>query len=62
MALTCGHCRSSVEQALRAVAGVADVQVSLEQRLATVTGVGLRIEALVAAVKAGGFEAAPAAC
>ncbi len=59
--MTCGHCRSSVEKALRAVAGVKDVQVSLEKREATVRGDGLRADALIAAVKASGFEAAPAA-
>lgn len=58
--MTCGHCRSSVEKALRGVAGVKEVQVLLEEHQATIRGERLEVKALIAAVEASGFEASPA--
>jgi len=56
--MTCGHCRGNVERALRAVTGVAEVRVSLEKHLATIRGEDLQIDALIAAVRACGYQAA----
>ena len=36
--MMCGHCKARVEKALKAVAGVETVEVSLENKTATVTG------------------------
>lgn len=36
--MMCGHCKARAEKALRAVAGVETVEVSLENKTAIVTG------------------------
>ncbi|MGM9553455.1 MAG: heavy-metal-associated domain-containing protein [Faecousia sp.] len=36
--MMCGHCKARVEKALKAVTGVETVEVSLENKTATVTG------------------------
>lgn len=36
--MMCGHCKARVEKALKAVAGVETVEISLENKTATVTG------------------------
>ena len=36
--MVCGHCKARVEKALKAVAGVETVDISLEDKTATVTG------------------------
>ncbi|MGN1307986.1 MAG: heavy-metal-associated domain-containing protein [Faecousia sp.] len=36
--MMCGHCKARVEKALKAVAGVETVEVSLDDKSATVTG------------------------
>lgn len=36
--MMCGHCKARVEKALKAVAGVETVEISLEHKTATVTG------------------------
>ena len=51
----CGHCSASVEKALRAVAGVADVAVSLEEKNAVVTHENASADAMKAAVTEAGF-------
>ncbi len=56
--MTCNHCVSHVTQALQAVAGVTRVQVTLERGEAVVEG-GADPQALVAAVRAAGYEASP---
>ena len=58
--MSCGHCRGTVEQALKAVAGVREVVVSLEEGRATVRGEGVDAESLLRAVRERGFEATPA--
>lgn len=35
--MSCNHCKASVEKALKGVPGVADAQVSLEEKTATIT-------------------------
>lgn len=54
--MSCGHCVASAEKALKAVAGVEDVEVTLEPGAAIVTG-SASVEALVAAVTDAGYEA-----
>ena len=56
--MSCQHCVRAVEEALRAVAGVGAVAVDLTSGTARVDGEVDR-EALVAAVTAAGYEAAP---
>ena len=36
--MMCGHCKARVEKALKAVAGVETVEISLDDKTATVTG------------------------
>ena len=51
--MMCSHCTGRVEKALRAVAGVADVTVSLDDKNAVVRAEeGVSAEALKAAVEA----------
>ena len=57
--MTCGHCSARVEEALRAVEGVASATVNLEAGLATVVGSSAAAE-LVAAVEGTGKSAAVA--
>lgn len=54
--MTCGHCVSRVDKALRAVPGVQDVTVTLADHKARVSGSASR-EALAAAVVQAGYEA-----
>ena len=56
--MTCASCVGRVEKALRAVPGVEDASVNLATEKATVRG-GAEAAALVAAVRAAGYEAAP---
>lgn len=52
--MTCGHCAKTVETRARAVAGVEQATVDLKRATLTVRG-GSR-DALVAAVRAAGYE------
>ena len=53
--MSCGHCKMSVEKALKAVAGVVSASVDLEKKEAVVTGTADR-DALVKAVEDTGFD------
>jgi copper chaperone CopZ len=55
-AMTCGHCTAAVKEELRAVDGVAEVQVDLDSKVVTVEGVDLDWSALAAAVDEAGYE------
>ncbi len=57
--MTCNHCVAHTRKALEAVPGVESVEVTLEPGAAVVEGTA-DVEALVAAVKAAGYEARPA--
>ena len=57
--MTCGHCQSAVESALKSVEGVNDVRVDLANGTAQVEG-SADIGALVTAVQEEGYQAAPA--
>jgi len=56
--MSCGHCKSAVEQEVGAVAGVQAVDVDLDTKLVVVRGAGLSDEALRAAIDEAGYEAA----
>lgn len=58
--MTCSHCRQTVENALTAVPGVYGAAVDLANGRAEVDG-DPRVDAaaLIAAVRAAGYEAAP---
>ena len=53
--MMCQHCKAAVEKALRAVGGVESVEVSLEDKCATVTG-SAAPAALKQAVVDAGYE------
>ena len=53
--MNCGHCTASAEKALRAVSGVSDVSVSLENKNAVVTHDNADVEAMKAAIVEAGF-------
>ncbi len=54
--MTCSHCVAAVKEALDAVNGVEDVEVTLEPGAARVTG-SASVDTLTAAVKEEGYEA-----
>jgi copper chaperone CopZ len=54
--MMCAHCKAHVEKALLQVAGVETAEASLEEKTAEITGTANRA-ALIAAVKAAGYEA-----
>jgi len=54
--MTCGHCKTAVEEALKEVSGVSDVSVDLEHGLAEVQG-ELNLQDLIDAVVEEGYEA-----
>jgi copper chaperone len=56
-AMHCGHCESAVKDEVRAVAGVASVDVDLDTKLITVRGEGLDDAALRAAIEEAGYTA-----
>ncbi len=58
--MTCGHCKSAVESALKSVSGVKAVNVDLAAGKASVTGEHVKLEDLVAAVADEGYSAAAA--
>jgi copper chaperone len=61
--MTCEHCRKTVEDALMNVSGVWGVEVDLQERSADVQCdvVRVKLDELIAAVKAAGYEAEVAA-
>ena len=54
--MTCGHCKSAVEEALKDVNGVTEVVVDLENAKALVSG-DVDVQVLIAAVVEEGYEA-----
>jgi Cu+-exporting ATPase len=59
--MSCGNCRASVEEALRALPGVTEVNLSLDTGRADIRHQGLSTEQAVAAVEEAGYSARPAA-
>jgi copper chaperone CopZ len=58
--MTCGHCKTAVEGALKRVNGVSNVEVDLAHGAARVQGERVDLEALLAAVQDEGYTAAVA--
>ena len=56
--MSCGHCKSAVENGLRAVPGVASVDVDLETKRVRVIGSDLSDDALRAAIDHAGYDVA----
>lgn len=56
--MNCPHCQASVAKAISGVAGVESVDVNLKEGSAAVSG-SHDPEAVVAAVRAAGFDASP---
>lgn len=56
--MSCGHCKSAVEQELGQVPGVESIDVDLDTKLVVVRGEGLEDEALRAAIDEAGYAAA----
>ncbi|MEP7335817.1 MAG: heavy-metal-associated domain-containing protein [Actinomycetota bacterium] len=54
----CGHCKAAVTRELEAVAGVESVDVDLDRKRVTVTGLELDDAALRAAIDEAGYEVA----
>jgi len=54
--MSCGHCKAAVSSEVGAVAGVEHVDVDLDSKVVTVTGVGIGREAIVAAIDEAGYE------
>lgn len=55
--MSCGHCKTSVEKALKSVAGVEQVEVFLQEGRAVIKG-NAPVDQLVAAVQEEGYQAA----
>jgi Cu+-exporting ATPase len=55
--MSCSHCSATVEQALRALPGVSDVTVSLDEGRAEIRHQGLSTDQAVAAVEEAGYAA-----
>ena len=55
--MTCGHCVLRVENALKNVEGVSEVQVSLETNKAHVSGDPLNSDELISAIQDAGYTA-----
>ncbi|MCY1127069.1 heavy-metal-associated domain-containing protein [Frigidibacter sp. RF13] len=58
--MSCGHCKATVEKTIAAVDPGAKVAVDLGSRTADITS-GAATEAILAALKAEGYPATPAA-
>lgn len=59
--MSCGHCKTAVEGALKKISGVQDVQVNLEQGKAMIQGENVDTSQLIAAVIDEGYGAQIAA-
>ena len=58
--ITCGHCRSAIEQEVGALDGITSVAVDIDTKLVTVVG-SAADDAVRAAIVEAGYEADPAA-
>ncbi len=56
--MTCDHCVHSVTTAAKDTPGVTDAEVSLDEKRAVVTGENIDPEAVIAAIREEGYEAA----
>lgn len=56
--MTCGHCKAAVTEEVEAVAGVRGVDVDLDTKRVVVRGEGVADDAVRAAIREAGYEAA----
>lgn len=56
--MTCAHCRTAIEAEVSRVAGVAGVEVDLDEKKVTVTGSALDDAALRDAIDEAGYDVA----
>jgi copper chaperone len=56
--MTCDHCVHAVTEAVRQVAGVDEVTVSLDEKSAVVRGGPIDVARVIAAIEEEGYEAA----
>ncbi len=56
--MSCGHCKSAVEEAVGAVPGVESVEVDLDSKRVDVRGASLDEEAVRAAIEDAGYDVA----
>lgn len=56
--MSCGHCSAAVTEEVEQVAGVDAVEVDLDSKLVVVRGVGVSDDAVRAAIREAGYEAA----
>jgi copper chaperone CopZ len=54
--MSCGHCVSSVSDAVRGLPGVTDVDVDLESKLVEVDGEGVDVAPVEQAIRDAGYE------
>jgi copper chaperone len=57
-AIHCAHCAMSIREEVSEVEGVEDVDVDLDSKVVTITGLALDDAALRAAIQEAGYEAA----
>ena len=57
-AIHCAHCAAAIREEVTEVAGVEDVDVDLDSKLVTISGESLSDQALRAAIREAGYEAA----
>ena len=55
--MSCGHCKTAVEDALKKISGVQEVRVNLEQGKAVVEGENVDTSLLISAVIDEGYSA-----
>ena len=58
--MTCDHCVNSVTNAVKAIEGVSEVTVSLDDKKAVVSGGVIDVAKVIAAIEEEGYEAVPA--
>ena len=56
--MTCGHCTAAVTQEVEQIAGVDAVEVDLDSKRVVVRGEGVSDDAVRAAIREAGYEAA----
>ena len=56
--MSCGHCTAAVTEEVEQIAGVDAVEVDLDSKLVVVRGAGVSDDAVRAAIRQAGYEAA----
>lgn len=57
--MTCDHCVHAVTTAVKDVEGVVDAEVSLQDKSARITGDGIDLQKVLAAIEEEGYAATP---